>query len=136
MDSWFWILFCAPYQDAANVLETVVVRLAREKAKTRSMAWWLRAKKNAVKKTKKEMKCIKKVNEKMSAVNRRMQNMVDDFLVTAEAENTDPETAKIWTEIATMEVIEGLMNDLNLEENGVITVNQVETSCSSGSAAN
>lgn len=87
------------------------------------MARWISAKKLAIKWKKKEMKRVKKVNEQMIAVNRRMQKMVDDFLVAAETESANPETAKIWTGIAVEQVIEGMV-DLNLDGN------------SSGSAAN
>ncbi|XVF87822.1 hypothetical protein PTKIN_Ptkin18bG0151700 [Pterospermum kingtungense] len=80
------------------------------------MARWISAKKLAIKWKKKETKRVKKLNKQMIAVDRRMQKMVDDFLVSAETENSDPEAAKIWTEIAMGQVIEGL-NDLNLEGN-------------------
>ena len=60
------------------------------------------------------------MNKLMFAVNKRMEKVVDDFLVTAEAENSDPETAMI------REVAE-VMNDLNLEGNNIITVNQVQS---------
>ncbi|XVF41732.1 hypothetical protein PTKIN_Ptkin01aG0303600 [Pterospermum kingtungense] len=83
--------------DSRNVIETFEVELAREKAETGRMARWLKVKKRAVKKTKKNMQRIKRVNEQMFWVNRRMQNMVDDFLVAADAENNDPQTATIWT---------------------------------------
>ena len=76
------------------------------------MAKRLSAKKLAVKRKKKEMKRIKRVIELTFSVNRRMQKMVDDFLVVAEAENSDPGTAMI------REVAEG-MNDLNLEGNNI-----------------
>ena len=69
------------------------------------------------------------MNKRMFAVNKRMQKVVDDFLAAAEAENSDPETAMI------REVAE-VMNDLNLEGNNIITVNQVQSRLSSGSAAN
>lgn len=88
----------------------------------------LRAKKRAVKKLKQITQRISRVKEQMFWMNRRMQNMVDDFLVAADAENNDPETATVWTEIAMREIIEG-MNELNL------TVDQVESSCSNGACA-
>ncbi|XWS57824.1 hypothetical protein CRYUN_Cryun09bG0206700 [Craigia yunnanensis] len=75
------------------------------------------------------MRRIKRVNKLTFAVNKRMQKVVDDFLVTVEAENSDPETAMI------REVTEG-MNDLNLEGNNIITVNQIQSRLSGDSAAN
>ncbi|XVE90113.1 hypothetical protein DITRI_Ditri20bG0051500 [Diplodiscus trichospermus] len=121
--------------DAPNILENVGVELARKKTKTRRISRWLSTKKLAVKWNKKEIQRIKKVHKLMFAVNRRMEKMIDDFLVAAEAENADSETA-IWAEKAIREVIQG-MNDLNLEGDNVnFTVNQVQSCCSSGSAAN
>ncbi|XP_022744052.1 uncharacterized protein LOC111294993 [Durio zibethinus] len=113
--------------DAEISLEIVEAELARKKAETRRMARWLRAKELAVKWKKKEMKRIKRVNKLMFAVNRRMEKMVDDFLVAAEAENNYRQTMG--------EVMEGV-NNLNLEENNIISSNQVQSFCSSGSAAN
>ncbi|XVF41734.1 hypothetical protein PTKIN_Ptkin01aG0303800 [Pterospermum kingtungense] len=105
--------------DARNVLATLEAELAREKAKTRRMARKLRAKKRAAKELRKNMRRIQRVNEqRFLVINRRMENMVDDFLVAADAENNDPSTVTIWTEIAMREIIGGL-NDLNL------TVNQI-----------
>ncbi|XVE90114.1 hypothetical protein DITRI_Ditri20bG0051600 [Diplodiscus trichospermus] len=99
------------------------------------MARRLSAKKLAVKWKKKEMQRIKKLNKLMFAVNRRMEKMIEDFLVATEAENVDSETAT-WAEKAMREVIQG-MNDLNLEGDNVnFTVNQVQSCYSSGSAAN
>ncbi|XVE90116.1 hypothetical protein DITRI_Ditri20bG0051800 [Diplodiscus trichospermus] len=99
------------------------------------MARWLSTKKLAVKWKKKEIQRIKKVHKLVFAVNRRMENMIDDFLVAADAENAASETA-IWAEKAMREIKQG-MNDLNLEGNNVnFTVNQVQSCRSSGSAAN
>ncbi|XVE90106.1 hypothetical protein DITRI_Ditri20bG0050900 [Diplodiscus trichospermus] len=123
--------------DAPNVLETLKAELARKKAELRRKARWLSAKKIALKRKKKEIQRIRRVNKLLFAENRRMQEIVDDFLVAAEAENTDPDqTANISTENVGWEVIQG-MNDLNLQEDNIfITVSQVQPFCSSGSAAN
>ncbi|XVE90115.1 hypothetical protein DITRI_Ditri20bG0051700 [Diplodiscus trichospermus] len=118
-------------RDAQNVLENVELELARKKAEIRRMARWLSAKKHALKREKKEIRRIRRMHKLIFAENRRMQKIVYDFLIAAEAENTDPVTEK-----ATEEVIQG-MNDLNLEGEDInITENQVQSCCSSGSAAN
>ncbi|XVE90101.1 hypothetical protein DITRI_Ditri20bG0050400 [Diplodiscus trichospermus] len=73
----------------------------------------------------------------MLADNRRMQKIIYDFLVAAEAKNTDPETANISTDHqnAVGEDIQG-MNDLNLQGDNInTTVSKVQPFCSSGSAA-
>ncbi|WRX23623.1 hypothetical protein QQP08_016110 [Theobroma cacao] len=109
-----------------NVLEDVGVELARTKAENRRMARWLRAKKLSVKRRKKELRRIKRVNQLLIAANKRMQELVDDFLLTAEANNNHVRQMN--------EAIQG-MNDLNLDGNyNITTVNQVQPRCNSGSA--
>ncbi|XVE90112.1 hypothetical protein DITRI_Ditri20bG0051400 [Diplodiscus trichospermus] len=65
------------------------VELARKKSEIRRMARWLSAKKIALKRQKKEIQKIRRVNKLMFAEDRRMQKIVYDFLVAAEAENTE-----------------------------------------------
>ncbi|WRX23751.1 hypothetical protein QQP08_016238 [Theobroma cacao] len=109
-----------------NVLEDVGVELARTKTENRRMARWLRAKKLSVKRKKKELRRIKRVNQLLIAANKRMQELVDDFLLTAEANNNHVRQMN--------EAIQG-MNDLNLDGNyNITTVNQVQPRCNSGSA--
>ncbi|XP_021282531.1 uncharacterized protein LOC110415260 [Herrania umbratica] len=110
-----------------NVLEDVGVELARRKAENRRMARWLRAKKLRVKWKKKELRQIRRVNHLLIAANKRMQELVDDFLLTAEADNNPVRLMN--------EAIQG-MNDLNLHGNyNIPTVNQVQPCCNSGRAA-
>ncbi|OMO84096.1 hypothetical protein COLO4_22230 [Corchorus olitorius] len=101
------------------------------------MARCLRAKKRALKWKKKEMQRIKRVNQLNIGLIKCMDELVEEFLVTAESENdnNDLETANIWTD----EAIRG-MNDLNLNGTNNITapVDQVQPYCnnsSNGSAA-
>ncbi|XVE90104.1 hypothetical protein DITRI_Ditri20bG0050700 [Diplodiscus trichospermus] len=104
----FEYYFACSNQDVPNVLEIVGAELARKKTETTRMARQLRAKKTAVKRKKNEIHRIKRMNKLLFAVNRRKQKMIEDFLLAAEAENSDPETAKIQG------MIQG-MNDLKLE---------------------
>ncbi|KAK6243445.1 hypothetical protein QUC31_009854 [Theobroma cacao] len=88
---------------------------------------WLRAKKLSVKWKKRELRRIRRVNQLLIAENKRMQELVDDFLLTAEVDNNHVPQMN--------EAIQG-MNDLNLDGNyNITTVNQVQPCCSSGSAA-
>ncbi|WRX23756.1 hypothetical protein QQP08_016243 [Theobroma cacao] len=108
-----------------NVLEDVGVELARTKAENRRMARWLRAKKLSVRRKKKELRRIKRVKQLLIAANKRMQELVDDFLFTAEADNNHVRQMN--------EAIQG-MNDLSLDGNyNITTVNQVQPCCNSGS---
>ncbi|XVF42498.1 hypothetical protein PTKIN_Ptkin01aG0368300 [Pterospermum kingtungense] len=86
------------------------------------MARWLRAKKRALKRMKKEVKRRKKLNHQMLAVIGTVEKIVDDFLVLDEAEITDrmPENARTDPERAIEEVTEE-MNNLNLEGNNIRT---------------
>ncbi|KAK6243444.1 hypothetical protein QUC31_009853 [Theobroma cacao] len=89
------------------------------------MARWLRAKKLSVRRKKKELRRIKRVKQLLIAANKRMQELVDDFLFTAEADNNHVRQMN--------EAIQG-MNDLSLDGNyNITTVNQVQPCCNSGS---
>ncbi|XP_017976744.1 PREDICTED: uncharacterized protein LOC18599934 [Theobroma cacao] len=113
--------------DVPNVLEAVGVELARMKAENRRLAMRVRAKKLSVKWKKKELRRIRRVNQLLIAENKRMQELVDDFLLTAEVDNDHVRQMN--------EAIQG-MNDLNLHGNyNITTVNQVQPCCSSGNAA-
>ncbi|WRX23749.1 hypothetical protein QQP08_016236 [Theobroma cacao] len=91
------------------------------------MARWLRAKNLSVKRKKKALRRIKRVNHLLIAENRRMKELVDVFLLTAEADNNH---------VREMNAAMQGMNDLNLDGNyNITTVNQVQSCSSGGSAA-
>ncbi|XP_021283116.1 uncharacterized protein LOC110415740 isoform X1 [Herrania umbratica] len=113
--------------DVQIILENGEVESARKKAENRRMARWLRAKNLSVKRKKKALRRIKRVNHLLIAENRRMQELVDVFLLTVEADNNRVREMNA--------AIQG-MNDLNLDGNyNITTVNQVQPCSSSGSAA-
>ncbi|XP_021282527.1 uncharacterized protein LOC110415257 [Herrania umbratica] len=113
--------------DVPNARENVVAELARMKAENRRMAGWLKARKLSVKWKKKELRRIKRLNQLLMAEDKLMQELVDGFLLTAEADNNHVRQMN--------QAIQG-MNDHNLHGNyNISTVNQVQPGCNSGSAA-